>query len=304
MVQTILESVVLPIACGSAVLLAPRLPWCADRGTRTAAWTGSLAIAVVAVLSLVMVDGAGTLLLKEKWHTIALSAAIVGIGGLLSMRDASKLSTGAFVALAVFTLRMPGFESPTARIVLSCVAVVASIAFTSIARRDAVRTPLALAISLASLAALLLNAGSLKVACVAASLASLCTVAATLSLLNRSFSPGATLNIAALTLGFTFAIYGCAYHAPSDAEPWTFFVVWASPLTIALPAAQRSPRHANAATSLVAIICAVAVVVAIRSSDASSVIEEEDESAPSYTFVNEKGTCDNRAFSWHCTVPV
>ncbi len=304
MLQSILESLVLPVACGSALLLAPRLPWCTDRGSRTDAWTGSLAIALVALLSLVMVDGADSLLLKEKWHSIALSAAIVGVGGLLASRDSSKLSTCAFVALTIFVLRLPGYESLTTRVILSSVAVVASLAFTSVAQRDSVRAPLSLAISLASLAALLLHAGSLKAACIAASLASLCTAAATFSLLNRSFSPGATLSIAAVTLSFALAIYGCAYHAPSDAEPWTFFVVWASPLTIALPAAQRSARHANAAIALVAIICAVTVVCALRSSDAAGGLEQENEGASSYTLMNEKGTCDNRAFSWHCTVTV
>ncbi len=304
MIHTLLESVVLPFACGTAVLLSPRLPWCTDRGPRTTAWTGSLAVAVVALVALVMVEGASVLLLEEKWESLALSAAIVGCGGLLAQRDTRTLSLCAYVAVAIFILRMPGFDSTTMRLILAGSAAVASLYMTSVASRDAVRTPLALAISLASLAALLLNAGSLKVALVAGSLALFCAGASALAVVGRNFSAGAPMSIAALTLSLALSIYGCAYHAQGEAESWAFFLVWASPLAIALPVAGRSPRHANATLALVAIICAATIVHATLSTDEADPIDEVGETAPSYTSMNEKGTCDNRAFSDHHAVTV
>ncbi|MSR70125.1 MAG: hypothetical protein EXS17_07260 [Phycisphaerales bacterium] len=301
MIQTILESVILPLMCGTAVLLAPHHPWCADIGRRVDAWTGSLAVAVVVLLSLLMVEGTSVLLLAQQWQWIAVSAAIVGIGLWLSMRTASRVSSGAVVALAIFILRLPGYDSVTTRLMLAVAATVATIAVAPAAARESVRMPTALALSCASLAALLLGAGSLKLAFVAASLASICAAAATLAVLGRSFSAGPTLSIAALALALALAVYGCAYHAGSGVEPFTFAVVWAAPLLLALPAVQRSARIANATIALIAFICAVIVAYAMQSSQASQEIEE---TSPSYTSIYERGANDTGTLSWHCTVTV
>ncbi len=307
MIEIVLDSVVLPVASGTAILLAPRLPWSVDAGRRVDAWTGPLACALVVLLSLIMVEGRTVLYLGQKWEWIAASALIIGIGGTtrtaasLSHRSRHRAILLTAVALSLVILRFPGYETLPARLVATLVAVVAAFLLTTCASREPVRMPLALALSCGSLTLLLFSAGSLKVASVAASLASICALAALLAYLGRGFSAGASFCVASMTLSGTMALYGCAYHAQEAVSTQIYLLVWATPLLLAFAPAFRSPRVATVVVVIIAVICACAVGGSVNFTDA---LEEVEETSASYTSITERGMDGTRALSWHHAVTV
>lgn len=265
MLVTICETVLFPWCCAVAVLLLPRLPWSADSGCRVASWTGGLAIATAMILSLRMVEGAAIWSVTERWHMLVVSAGTLAVGSIVAQCILSRGSALVPIALilavgaSIVVLAFPNHDSLTIRILLAAGAVIAARAVLPAASIEPFRINLLLAISTLALAALLLAAGSMKLAMVAVALAATCATGATLAARIRSFSPGPAFTLFALTMSFVLALYGCAYHAESSVPIGAWCIVWLTPLTIAPGFARRSSRVATAVMCLAISICVVVV---------------------------------------------
>ena len=253
LIPAVLDGVILPWACAMCLLLLPRKPWSTDSARRVASWTGGLAVAGAAVLSMHMVEGVSLWKLSQSWHWLAVSAAVIGIGASFTPR------TAACVALAVFVLALPGLNALGVRALLALVAAVVALILTPAIKRESIQVNFALSISCFSLAALLLAAGSLKLGIVAAAVGATCASGGALALCSASFATGAPFTLAALTIAMGIALAGYAYHQSSALPAAVWAIIWLAPAFLAPEFARRSPLRAFMTLAIILLVCAAIV---------------------------------------------
>ena len=283
MIESAIESVLLPLACAVAILLMPRLPWSTESTQREESWSGSLAVALLVILTLFMLEGTGFTSLAQRWYWISVTAFIIGVGGLFESGRHGTTINSAAIVLGVLVLRIPAFDSLTERVALALIALLGASIIRPLMLRDPVRTPSAIAVSCASLSVVMLAAGSLKFALVAAALAALCTAAALLACVSRTFSAGRSLAIGAVTVSLTLALCGYGYHSESGVALSIFAALWIAPFLLAIPLAGRSARWATVTLTLITLLCAGAAARALYAIEQAEALDQDSSSYTSNT---------------------
>ncbi len=266
MIELIVDSVAVPVLVAIALLLIPRMPWCAESGQRTAAWTAPLAIAIVTAMSLYSVEGAAILKFEQRWNTLLLVGAVVGVGAAIARGSAAMGAGAAFLAL--FLLRLPGFDGIADRVLIGLAGAVMSFVMRKPMHSAPILATLATAVPLLSLAALLASVGSMKIALLAGALGGTATACGALTWWGPRFWGGHAFATAATTMAVAITAYGAAYHADADVFRGAWWLVAASPalMAIATISGVRSSRVRTCCAigfCLVIALCVVIVAVVI-----------------------------------------
>lgn len=250
MAEVIAQFVLLPLAVGAAMLLLPSLPWCMQCDRRIEPWSAAPAVGSAVLLALVAIEGSRPFAIGERWHALWVTGAAIALGGVVSAvasaagvrggprhpSRAPRISHLALLAtppIALAALRLPGLDTPMARIGIATLGALAAVAARRGVRLNPRATIASMAIATATLGAMLLVSGSSKLAFVALVAAGVASIALLLALANASFALGGSLAMAMATIAIAIASCGAAYHADESAGTMWWLGLAAGPGVLA-----------------------------------------------------------------------
>lgn len=246
MIEAALEAVVAAAAAGIVVLLAPRDGWSTEGKGVSFPWTGSVAVAVAAIVSLWLSEGSALFALSQRWHSLFASAVVAGVGGLVATVNITPVVFGPFSGprtfrpavlaitafIAVALLAFPGHDGSGFRIACAASAAFGALILATPSQQHPRATGFMFAVSLGAMAGILASTGSLKVALAAAALALLCATTGAIAWASSRFSQGPAFAMASLVMLVAFGMYGMAYHDEDGVPVIVWWFVSLSPLVL------------------------------------------------------------------------